>query len=426
MKTKSLPRFARLCHPAFLRLFLNIWRQLKHDPRCSVRNLVKASRLATGEDKIIRHDGKLVYSSFLPPIPTKAAGQVMRAMDTDGKGLFDAMITGKRTAPLSMYIAVTERCPYHCAHCSAVGRRHAPDMTTEELKKLLRELQDMGTAIIGLTGGEPLLRNDLCDLLVAIDDRSVSFLFTSGIGLTREKAAALKAAGLFATGISLDHADPAAMDAQRGCPGAFDHAVNAVKHSRAAGLYTMTQTLADRDALLSGRLLDLVKFSGDIGAHEVRILETMPTGRLARIAPDRLMTPADRAELLRFHAAANRLKHLPKVSVFAHTEDASRFGCGAGTQHSYIDATGNLYPCDFVPLAFGNIRETPVAALWQDMHHAIGKPRQTCMLMELHAKKLFSEASAFPIAPNDAKAIIAKLDTMNTMPGFYQQLTEKK
>ena len=121
----------------------------------------------------------------------------------------------------------------------------------------------------------------------------------------------------------------------------------------------------------------------------------------------------------------NRRPGLPKVSVFAHTEDSTRFGCGAGTQHSYIDAAGNLYPCDFVPLAFGNVREQPVAALWKAMRCTIGKPRHTCMIMELYAKKLLSETDTFPLAQKDACAIIEQLDVVDTMPGFYQRLVGK-
>jgi MoaA/NifB/PqqE/SkfB family radical SAM enzyme len=412
-----------LCHPAFVRLFLRMWRLFKDDPRCSLKNLLKTSWFITKEEKIIRHDGMLVYSSFLPPIPSKAAEQVLSSMDNSGnKGLFDALVTGRRVAPISMYVAVTGSCPYQCQHCSAVDRRHVPDLTTREMKKLLRDLQDMGTGIIGLTGGEPLVRDDLPELIAAIDDRSLTILFTSGFGLTQEKARALKKAGLFAVGVSLDSADAAVMNAQRGHAGAFEQAVQAVRHCRAAGLYTMTQTVAGRGSVRTGKLLDIIKLSGNIGAQEVRILENMPSGRLVKITSDHILTETERAELAQFHGEMNRRKGFPKVSVFAHTEDATRFGCGAGTQHSYIDAGGNLYPCDFVPLAFGNVREKPIAELWLDMHRKINKPRQICMIMELYAKKLLAGIEEFPVGQQQALDMIGQLEVMDKMPGFYRRL----
>lgn len=415
-----LARLRLFCHPASIRLFVRTHRVFQNDRRYSPLRLMRAAWFAAKEDKIVRHDGKWIYSSFLPPIPSRAAYQVLHAV-ADENGIFDGQVTARRRAPISMYVALTGRCPNRCAHCSAIGQQQ-PDLPTQTMKDLLVALQDMGTAIIGITGGEPLLRDDLCELISVLDDRSVSILFTSGYGLTIDKARALKQAGLFAVGVSLDSAEAAQMDARRGRAGAFDQAVVAVQNCRAAGLYTMTQTVADHDSLRSGSLLGIVQLSGEIGAQEVRVLENMPTGRLVRIAPDRILSAQERQELRAFHAEMNRTGRYPKVSVFAHTEDASRFGCGAGTQHSYIDAAGNLYPCDFVPLSFGNVREKPVSELWRAMHQRIGPPRQTCMILELYAKKLLANVDAFPVAPEHAGEYIRKLDVMDRMPGFYRRL----
>lgn len=407
-------------NPAFIRMMIRNHRLLKRDPRCSIRSLFSAARQAVGEDRVVRHEGRLVYSSFLPPIPSRAAEQAMLATD-DAEGLFEGFVTGKRRAPISMYVAVTQRCNYACAHCSAAGRHPQREMTTEELKRLFSDLQQMGTSIIGLTGGEPLLREDLLELVASIDERSASFLFTSGFGLDAQKARELKKAGLFAAGISLDSADPAAMDAMRRHPGAYAHAVAAVRHCRAAGIYTMTQTVADRDSLASGRLAEVVALSQEIGAQEVRILETMPSGRMTSIAPEQILTPRERAALCRFHAEMNKKRKGVKVSVFAHAESSERFGCGAGTQHSYIDAAGNLYPCDFVPLAFGNVLEIPVSDLWLDMHRRIGKPRSTCMIMEIYARKVLDGAAEFPLPPEESASCIDRLEPVAALPGFYRR-----
>lgn len=417
----TITRLRLFCNPASFRLFLHTHALLKDDRRYSPLNLLKAVWFASREDKVVRHDGRWIVSSFLPPVPSGAADQVVQAVP-DTPTRFEAMTTGRRLAPISMYVAITERCPYRCGHCSAKGRAPVTDPDTGELKALLHSLQEMGTGIIGLTGGEPLLREDLCELIASMDDRSISILFTSGYGLTKEKALALKRAGLFAAGISLDSDDAQEMDARRGRSNAFEQAAQAVRFCREAGLYTMTQTVAGRDALDSGKLERVVRLSGRLGAHEVRVLETMPSGRLARISPDHILTAQEREALKQFHTVMNRRKDVPKVSVFAHTEDAQRYGCGAGTQHSYIDGAGNLYPCDFVPLAFGNIHDRPIADLWRDMHAQIGKPRQTCMLMELYARKLLTEVDTFPVPPKESCQCIQKLAVMDQMPGFYRRL----
>lgn len=417
----TLTRLRLFCHPASIRLFLQTDSLLRKDKRYSAINLLKAVWFAAREDKVIRHEGKWIVSSFLPPVPSRAANQVLLAVP-ETPSRFEALTAGRRLAPISMYVAVTERCPYQCTHCSAVGREPVADRSSQDMKALLGALQDMGTAIIGLTGGEPLLRDDLCDLIASLDDRSVSILFTSGYGLTRDKAQALKRAGLFAAGISLDSDEAGEMDARRGRAGAFEQAVQAVRFCREAGLYTLTQTVAGRDSLASGKLEKIVRLSGKLGAHEVRVLETMPSGRLAKIGPEHILSAREREELKRFHVAMNRRKDVPKVSVFAHTEDAQRYGCGAGTQHSYIDGAGNLYPCDFVPLAFGNIRDRPIAGLWRAMHEQIGKTRQTCMLMELYASQLLAGVASFPVSPGQSGKCIQELAAMDQMPGFFRRL----
>ena len=183
----------------------------------------------------------------------------------------------------------------------------------------------------------------------------------------------------------------------------------------------MTQTVADRDALASGRLRQVVDLSQALGAHEVRILENMPSGRLAKIDADRILTPREREELRAFHVEMNRRKRGIKVSVFAHTEAADRFGCGAGTQHAYIDAAGNLFPCDFVPLSFGNVLERPVAEVWREMHQALGQPRTTCVAMELYTRRLLANATATPAPPAESIQAVSLLKKEASLPGFYRR-----
>lgn len=416
-----LNRARLILTPGNIALFLRAHRQFGNDERYSFINLIRALWTVAKDERIVRHDGMFVHSSFLPPIPSRAAYQVLDAVAGEGTPFADH-INGRRRAPISMYVAVTGKCGYHCRHCSAAGLTQSCEWKTQELKKLFAGLQDMGTAIIGLTGGEPLLRDDLCELISGIDERSATYLFTSGQGLTLERAHDLKRAGLFAVGISLDGAAPAEMDEMRGVEGAFAAALSAIRNCLAAGLYTMAQTVAVPGKLRTGVLLDIVRLSSSLGIHEVRVLEPMPTGRLTGGAPSEILSVEEREALKAFHGRMNRIRGYPKISVFAHTEDHSRYGCGAGTQHSYIDASGNLHPCDFVPLAFGNVRHESVAELWQKMHGIFGKPRRQCMIMELYAKNLLAEKIVLPLSTDASRACVDRLEVVDEMPGFYRIL----
>jgi MoaA/NifB/PqqE/SkfB family radical SAM enzyme len=97
------------------------------------------------------------------------------------------------------------------------------------LKTAISEVQDMGSSVIGLTGGEPLLRNDLEDIIPCIDNRSMLIIFTTGYKLTRERVRRLKEAGLDIPVISLDHYKAEIHDKGRRRQGMFEYALNAIR-----------------------------------------------------------------------------------------------------------------------------------------------------------------------------------------------------
>ena len=403
-------------------MFWHIHQEFAKDDNYRLGNFIRALWQAVKDERIVKFENRYVYSSFLPPIPSKAALQVFNAVPEQGSRFF-YHTHALRTAPISVYIAVTGRCCYNCSHCSAANRETGDELPLALITETVSDLQAMGTGIIGFTGGEPMLRKDIVDIVRAVDDRSVSYLFTSGNGLTRENAKALKQAGLFAIGISFDSRDETETDAKRGCPGAFQRALEAVEHARQAGLYIMLQTVVDKQMMDADRLAEMVYFGNDLGVHEIRFLENLPAGRLLDISRNRLLSETDREKLRIFHKQMNRMnRSLPKVSVFSHAESSKLYGCGAGTQHSYIDATGNLCPCDFVPLAFGNIGETPVRKLWPEMNRLIGKPRDICMILELHGKILSRQQNILPLSVSDSRQIACSLRKVDALPRFYTKL----
>ncbi len=403
------------------RLLWKVHREFRRDSRYRFRHLLRAMVHVGLHERILPAGGGYLVSSFLPPIPSRAFEQLFTA--TPGEATrFDEHIQARRTAPISLFMAVTGRCAYRCWHCSAANQAGLPDPSLDQLRSVIAQLQDMGTSILGLTGGEPLLRKDLEDLVAAIDDRSVSILYTSGMGLTRDRASGLAQAGLFAAGISLDRVDAATFDKMRGNTGAWDAAVASVDHFRSTGrTHVMVQCVADPGFLARGEHEMLARLAKKIGAHEIRFLEGMPAGRLSECGRDGLLGPADREVLLRFQRRANWSSHYPKVTVFAHTESAEMFGCGAATQHSYLDAQGNLTPCDFVPLGFGNAFQEPLAELWKRMNQAVGIPRSRCLAFEIQ-EHLASRSQERPLPLEASLMACSQCQKEPRLPRFYRLL----
>ena len=403
------------------KMFWSINKEFSRDRNYHFGDLIRALYLAAKDERIVKFENLYVYSSFLPPIPSKAAMQVFNAVPPDGTRFFNHT-HAIRTAPISVYLAFTGRCGYNCSHCSAANRNYSEELDFDLIAETINELQNMGVGIIGFTGGEPLLRKDIVDIVRCLDDRSVSYLFTSGSGLTQQRADELKNAGLFAIGISLDNNNEEEADSRRGCKGAFQTALLAIEYAKRAGLYVMLQTVADKEMIHDDRITDMVTFAEYLGVHEIRFLENLPAGRFSHVSADRILTQKDREKLRIFHRQMNRFgRKRTKVTVFAHAESATLYGCGAGTQHSYIDASGNLCPCDFVPLTFGNIKEKPIRKIWSAMNQLIGRPRDRCMILELY-KEINNLQRTLPMTVAESKSLVCAIREVRSYPGFYAAL----
>ena len=365
-----------------LKNFYLIHKKFKENKDYKIANMVKCGLNVIKNDRLVIHEGNFVVNSFLPPINSKAYKSIAMAVPGEGAEFFYNHTTGKRNAPISTYIALTGRCMYKCWHCSA--KRFISDidsckdeLSTENMKKIVDDLQNLGVGIIGFTGGEPLLRKDLEEIISYVDDRSTSYLFTNGFGLTIEKARGMKKAGLFGIGISIDSIEESVHDEKRGYKGAYNIAIEAIKSCKEAGLYTMAQTVCTREMLNDGEIFELNKFLKTLKVDEVRILEPIPCGSLLK-KNDAILYKEEKQKLIELHSTLNKSSEYPKVSVFPYIESKDQFGCGAGVQHSYIDNKGEFMPCDFLSESFGNVLEEDILDIWTKMHKKFDKPKNYC------------------------------------------------
>jgi MoaA/NifB/PqqE/SkfB family radical SAM enzyme len=205
----------------------------------------------------------------------------------------------------------------------------------------------------------------------------MTLLFTTGYGLTPQRAMALKEAGLFGIAISLDRVHAKDHDRMRGVEGAFVQAVNAIQFAKSAGLYTMTQTMCTRELLETDEIMKLAKLAKSLGVDEMRIMEPIPCGTLNEHR-DEVLTAKEQKDLIELHIKMNHNQAYPKVSVFPYVESEDQYGCGAGSQHSFVDASGNFGPYDFLPMSYGNLLTEEVTLIWRRMHQDIGKPKCEC------------------------------------------------
>lgn len=359
--------------------FYGLHKLFKQNPDYRLRYLVKCSLNVVKNERIVKHEGKYIVNAFLPAVNSTAFKSIAMSVPGRGAEFYKNHVSGVRLAPISTYIAVTGRCMYHCWHCSASNMmaQGESDLSTEDMKRIIQDVQNLGVGIIGFTGGEPLIRQDLEEIIRAVDDRSMTLLFSNGYGLTKERAKTLKAAGLFGVAISFDSTKSEIHDQKRGYKGAYDIALEAIRNAKAAGLYTMGQTVCTKEMLQTKEIHEVAKFLNKEGIHELRIVEPIPCGVLEESSKE-MLTQEEKKQLIDLHILFNKDKAYPKTSVFPYVESEDQYGCGAGVQHSYVDKDGNFRPCDFIYEDYGNILKEPIREIWQKMHTSCGRPKCDC------------------------------------------------
>ncbi len=363
-------------------------------------------------EKITALNGDYVINSFFPPLRSAAYREMVKST---------IAIYQKKPYPYSAYCAVTSRCGYHCWHCSRT-KRAEEELDTSAWQKIVGRLQEAGVSMIGFTGGEPLYRADLEDILQVIcKDRSASILFTSGEGLTRERLASLRDAGLDYVAVSLDHYEPLPHNQMRGHPDAFTTALEAIGVCLTAGVYTAVQVMVRRELLVRNQMERFVSFVRDLGVPEIRIIEPMPTGELFWGRDDVLLDNPMRAGLKKLHRAVNQRPSGPKVAAFAYIEDGQQYGCGAGIQHMYIDASGNLCPCDFTPLSFGHIPTEGFDVSFGRLRAAFARPARQCFLLRHQEALREHYKGQLPLSYPDSLQICHSCPA-GPVPDFYRHL----
>lgn len=246
-------------------------------------------------------------------------------------------------------------------------------MNTDEGLALLEEIARAGFKIVIFSGGEPLLRPDIYELIArahALGLRPVCG--TNGTLITPQVAQKLKAAGLAGAGISLDSLDVATHDKLRGVPGAWQAAVDGMAACREAGLpFQIHTTVFDWNDREVEAITDFAVARGAV-AHHVFFL--VPTGRGKDMAAEALARTRYERLLHRIIAkqrtVAIELKPTcaPQFMRVAKQEGlALRFtkGCLAGTAYCCITPWGDVHPCPYLYLKVGNVRQEPFSAIWQ-------------------------------------------------------------
>jgi radical SAM protein with 4Fe4S-binding SPASM domain len=284
---------------------------------------------------------------------------------------------------------LTYRCNLACEHCyldaggaPQVGTENFADRSelgTDECFKVIDEIAAFAPECVTiLTGGEPLLRRDILEIVRRGSERGLWVVVgTNGVSITENVARRLAEAGARGLSLSLDALDPDRHDHFRKVRGAWRNTVEGAEILNRTKLPFIVQTTAGAHNL--GELDAIADFAHDrLGAKVWNLYFLVPTGR-GQFVSD--MTPAQYDEVLaalyriqrkyagRMLVNAKCAPHYIKTMLEnglppARTYSGGAGGCPAGTHYMGIRPNGDVTPCPYLPVFAGNLRSSPLADLW--------------------------------------------------------------
>jgi radical SAM protein len=302
----------------------------------------------------------------------------------------------------------TQSCDLACKHCRAAAQpiAHPDQLTHEEAKHLIDQIADMHIPIFVFTGGDPLKRPDVYDLIRYAASKDVKVALTPSATplLNREAIFKLKEAGLVRLGISLDGSTPEIHDTFRGLPGAWARTIQAIEWAGEAGIPIQVHTTISRhnahdldslvtlfeklsivmwnvfflvpvgrgqlDDLLSGE--DFERVFAKIYELSLRANFQIKTTEAMHYRRYLLQHNLEEKELGHGHpgarpaAVAEYDPGAPKADALTRNHSWATRRVNDGKGFMFISHVGNVYPSGFLPIHAGNVRETPLADIYRN------------------------------------------------------------
>jgi len=280
----------------------------------------------------------------------------------------------------------TRNCNLACIHCraSATQGPFSEELDTAASFRLLDQIAQVGKPIIILTGGEPLLRTDIFDIVKYGTGKGLRMVMApNGTLITENIAKQMADSGIRRISISLDGANRESHDKFRGVDGAFEGALRGIRLAKDAGIeFQINTTITKTNLYEIPKIQDLAVKLGAV-AHHIFLL--VPTGR-GKYIVDQEITATEYERTLNwfydqkektplqlkatcaphyYRILRQRAKQEGKSITFKnHGMDAMTRGCLGGTGFCFISHRGIVQPCGFLDVNCGDITQTSFADIW--------------------------------------------------------------
>ena len=289
-------------------------------------------------------------------------------------------------APRIIAWEITRSCNLSCAHCRAAAEfgHYKGELSLDEIKSVIDNICTISNPIIILTGGEPLLRPDIWEIIDYCHEKgAMPVVGTNATLITDEIAAKLAEHKIPRISVSIDFASAKDHDEFRGEPGCFDASIEGIKAAKRHGVGVQINTTVTKHNV--GDLPAIHDLAVDLGVDAFHIFMLVPTGRGSELLEIEL-SPEESEKALTW--AYERQKTSPlhfkptdsphyyriirqlakkegkKVTREEYGMDAMTRGCLGGITFGFISHVGDVQPCGYFDMQLGNVKEQPFSEIW--------------------------------------------------------------
>jgi radical SAM protein with 4Fe4S-binding SPASM domain len=264
------------------------------------------------------------------------------------------------------------------------------ELNLKEAKLAIEEMHSLGTEAVIFSGGEPLIRKDFVLQLIeyCTDLGIITAMLSNGLLMTPHTALQLQEAGLKVVGMPIDSVVPEKHDHIRNLPGTFKKTIQAIKTCLAIDLEVVVTTMALKDTYTE--MPKRLAFLYEIGVDEAAVYDLVPVGRGQDVLGN-AMTMEQRVNLIRWLQSRQEDTEMtftmsggtplyPEIAAEMHRNHGTKaktllikefwihngIGCHAGNMYFSLRPNGVIYPCTFLPIKAGNIREQSLTQIWRN------------------------------------------------------------
>ena len=265
--------------------------------------------------------------------------------------------------PGVVQVSITSRCQCSCKHCgvSLLKDKHREEPTIDELDSIFKNICNAGTKVVDLFGGEPTIRKDIFRIVeLAKSYGLITIVETNGFLLEEPYVAMLKQSQIDQIYLSLDYYQSELHDANRGLNGLFNRAVTAISLCRKYSIPIDVSFVPESEHYFKNHINKFLAFVFDKGANNVRILLPRFTGSM-HLTSSSPFSNGNEQELISYI--------LPEYidKIYFHSQDTPLDDisvCSAKKYFCHIMTNGDVLPCPYLPLVFGNIKKESLGVIF--------------------------------------------------------------